>query len=105
MHYFLAESEVGTGRVFGVSNISLVITYATVVIAALMLAGFLWMAFAYSGQGSSSSGYGRKKRDAFNVDQGTVRPELLQSFSFIPSSTFYANFKPFKFLRVFIHIL
>jgi len=61
-----AENEIGTGR-FGVSNISLVITYATVVIAALMLTGFMWMAFAYSGQ--SSSGYGRRKRDAFNVDE------------------------------------
>jgi len=62
-----AENGVGTGRAFGFSNISLVITYATMVIAALMLAGFLWMAFAYSGQ--SSNGYGRKKRDAFNIDE------------------------------------
>ena len=69
IHYFLAENGVQTGRAFGFSNISLVITYATMVIAALMLAGFLWMAFAYSGQ--SSNGYGRKKRDAFNVDEGT----------------------------------
>jgi len=62
-----AENEIGMGRSFGISNISLVITYTTVVIAALMLAGFLWMAFAYSGQ--SSSGYGRRKRDAFNVNE------------------------------------
>merc|ERR1712156_470601 len=53
-----AGNEIGMGRAFGVSNISLVITYATVVIAALMLAGFLWMAFAYSG----NSGYHRRKR-------------------------------------------
>ena len=57
MHTILAGNEIGMGRSFGISNISLVITYTTVVIAALMLAGFLWMAFAYSGQ--SSSGYGR----------------------------------------------
>jgi len=63
----LAGNEIGMGRSFGISNISLVITYTTVVIAALMLAGFLWMAFAYSGQ--SSSGYGRRKRDAFNVNE------------------------------------
>jgi len=62
-----AENDIGMGRSFGISNISLVITYTTVVIAALMLAGFLWMAFAYSGQ--SSSGYGRKKREAFNIDE------------------------------------
>lgn len=62
-----AGNEIGMGRSFGISNISLVITYTTVVIAALMLAGFLWMAFAYSGQ--SSSGYGRRKRDAFNVNE------------------------------------
>jgi len=62
-----AGNEIGMGRSFGISNISLVITYTTVVIAALMLAGFLWMAFAYSGQ--SSSGYGRKKREAFNIDE------------------------------------
>lgn len=62
-----AGNEIGMGRTFGISNISLVITYTTVVIAALMLAGFLWMAFAYSGQ--SSSGYGRRKRDAFNVNE------------------------------------
>ena len=68
-HIFLAENDIGMGRSFGISNISLVITYTTVVIAALMLAGFLWMAFAYSGQ--SSSGYGRKKREAFNIDEGT----------------------------------
>jgi hypothetical protein len=62
-----AGNEIGMDRAFGISNISLVITYTTVVIAALMLAGFLWMAFAYSGQ--SSSGYGRRKRDAFNVNE------------------------------------
>jgi len=62
-----AGNEIGMGRSFGISNISLVITYTTVVIAALMLAGFLWMAFAYSGQ--SSNGYGRRKRDAFNVNE------------------------------------
>lgn len=70
------------GRSFGISNISLVITYTTVVIAALMLAGFLWMAFAYSGQ--SSSGYGRRKRDAFNVNEGTHKHTYVhQCFTFI----------------------
>ena len=51
------------------------------VIAALMLAGFLWMAFAYSGQ--SSSGYGRRKRDAFNVNEGTHKHTYVhQCFTF-----------------------
>jgi hypothetical protein len=78
----LAGNEIGMGRSFGISNISLVITYTTVVIAALMLAGFLWMAFAYSGQ--SSSGYGRRKRDAFNVNEGTHKLTYVhQCFTFI----------------------
>jgi len=53
----------GLARTFGVSNISLVITYVTVIIAALMLAGFLWVAFAYSGSGR------RRKREAFYEDE------------------------------------
>eukprot|EP00093_Oithona_nana_P003409 03409.XXX_102270_103252_1 [CDS] Oithona nana genome sequencing. len=57
----------GLGRTFGVSNISLVITYVTVIIAALMLAGFLWVAFAYSGSGKR-----RKRRDAFYDDEDMV---------------------------------
>ena len=70
---FTGSAAVGDSRTFSVSNISLVITYTTVIVAALMLAGFLWMAFAYSGQGGSS-GYGgrsfRKKRQAFQFDEG-----------------------------------
>ena len=66
-HFILDEQRdfEGLGRTFGVSNISLVITYVTVIIAALMLAGFLWVAFAYSGSGKR-----RKRRDAFYDDEG-----------------------------------
>lgn len=58
------------GRTFYSSNISLVITYVTIIVAALMLAGFLWMAFAYSGNNNS---YGRRKRsDDHTFDQGRM---------------------------------
>ena len=60
----------GLARTFGVSNISLVITYVTVIIAALMLAGFLWVAFAYSGSGR------RRKREAFYEDEGKKKYNL-----------------------------
>jgi len=56
------EETLEVGRTFGYSNISLVITYTTLVVAALMLAGFLWLAFSYSG--NSSGGYGRRKRES-----------------------------------------
>ena len=76
---FEEAPDQGLARNFGFSNISLVITYVTVIVAALMLAGFLWMAYAYSGSGS---GYGRKKREAFDYDEGisntsSVRPILI----------------------------
>ena len=64
--YNVDEETLEVGRTFGYSNISLVITYTTLVVAALMLAGFLWLAFSYSG--NSSGGYGRRKRDAFESD-------------------------------------
>ena len=69
-HFILDEQRdfEGLGRTFGVSNISLVITYVTVIIAALMLAGFLWVAFAYSGSGKR-----RKRRDAFYDDEGKIK--------------------------------
>jgi hypothetical protein len=70
-HFILDEPrdfEGLEGRTFGVSNISLVITYVTVIIASLMLAGFLWVAFAYSG-----SGHRRKRRDAFYDDEGKTK--------------------------------
>ena len=59
-------------RTFGsLSNISLVITYVTVIIAALMLAGFLWMAFAFSGQGYGGGNFRKKREAAFEYeDQG-----------------------------------
>ena len=66
-------NTLGESRTFGFSNISLVITYTTVVVAALMLAGFLWMAFAYSGQSSSGYGYyNRAKREAYSINQGKL---------------------------------
>ena len=60
--YYVDEETLEVGRTFGYSNISLVITYTTLVVAALMLAGFLWLAFSYSG--NSSGGYGRRKRES-----------------------------------------
>jgi hypothetical protein len=67
--------EQGLARSFTFSNISLTITYVTVVIAALMLAGFLWMAFAYSGSGSSGYGGYRQKREVFFDDDPENYPE------------------------------
>ena len=65
---FVEDGYVEVGRTFGISNVSLVITYVTIVVAALMLAGFLWMAFAYSGR---NSGYDyRAKRDTFSNEEG-----------------------------------
>ena len=65
---FVEDGYVEVGRTFGISNVSLVITYVTIVVAALMLAGFLWMAFAYSGR---NSGYDyRAKRDTFANEEG-----------------------------------
>jgi hypothetical protein len=65
-----------TGRAFSISNISLVITYVTLVVAAVMLAGFMWVAFAFSDTretGSGGFGYGysgyRRKRSAFEEEQ------------------------------------
>jgi len=66
-----------TGRTFSVSNISLVITYVTIAVAAVMLAGFLWLSFAFSstdqyesqGYGYSSRyGYSRNKREETDED-------------------------------------
>lgn len=71
-----------SGRAFSISNISLVITYVTLVVAAVMLAGFMWLAFAFSGtkqhEGSgygysnSDSGYRRRKRSFEEDDEGIV---------------------------------
>merc|ERR1711862_1074970 len=74
------DTVVGDPRTFSFSNISLVITYVTIVVAALMLAGFLWMAFAYSGR---NSGYDyRAKRDTFTheEDMASKLYSLSQSF-------------------------
>ena len=87
-HFILDEQRdfEGLGRTFGVSNISLVITYVTVIIAALMLAGFLWVAFAYSGSGKR-----RKRRDAFYDDEGKKRFSVF----FLP--------KKYIFFVIFLH--
>merc|ERR1712226_229435 len=56
----LRELLVEEGRTFSISNISLVITYVTVIVGLTMLAGFIWLAF--STQGSSGGGYGSYNR-------------------------------------------
>lgn len=80
MEMELKEFEpVWTGRTFSISNISLVITYVTLVVAAVMLAGFIWVAFAFSdtkqggGGGYGYSGYSdytRKRRSSEEPDEG-----------------------------------
>ena len=67
-----------SGRTFSVSNISLVITYVTLVVAAVMLAGFIWLAFAFSGAKNEDGygqgyayGYSRTER-SFDHDQGKL---------------------------------
>jgi len=60
------------GRYFPtISNTSLVITYTTAIVAALMLGSFLWVAATF-GQGGEAGGYGsyRKKRQAHIQDSG-----------------------------------
>ena len=93
-HFILDEQRdfEGLGRTFGVSNISLVITYVTVIIAALMLAGFLWVAFAYSGSGKR-----RKRRDAFYDDEGKKK-----IFSFLFTKKIYIFCNIFTFFFFFI---
>ena len=67
---------VWTGRAFSISNISLVITYVTLVVAAVMLAGFIWVAFAFSdtkqggggGYGYGYDDYARQRRSADDDD-------------------------------------
>jgi len=54
------------GRTFGISNISLTITYVTFVVALVMLAGFLWITFAFSGAGSSSYATSRDFNSGFS---------------------------------------
>ena len=90
-HFILDEQRdfEGLGRTFGVSNISLVITYVTVIIAALMLAGFLWVAFAYSGSGKR-----RKRRDAFYDDEGKKK---IFSFLFTKKIYIFCNIFTFFF--------
>ena len=84
------------GRTFSISNISYAITYITFVVALVMLAGFMWIAFSATGGGGgygysnrrilpdgvsdwfssggnyfgSDSDYERHKRSADSVDQG-----------------------------------
>ena len=72
---------VWTERTFSISNISLVITYVTLVVAAVMLAGFIWVAFAFSGTkqaGGGGYGYGydeytRKRRSSNDEDDDEGR--------------------------------
>jgi hypothetical protein len=60
----LREFDPGwSGRTFSISNISLVITYVTLVVAAVMLAGFMWLAFAFSGTGGGHDGYSQRQDD------------------------------------------
>jgi len=47
------------GRTFSISNISYAITYITFVVALVMLAGFMWIAFSATGGGG---GYGYSNR-------------------------------------------
>ena len=58
-----------SGRTFSISNISLVITYVTLVVAAVMLAGFMWLAFAFSGGGGGNEGYNRRQDYAYGYSR------------------------------------
>jgi len=61
------------GRYFPtISNTSLVITYTTAIVAALMLGSFLWVAASFGQGGEAAGGYGnyRKKREAPTQDVG-----------------------------------
>lgn len=51
----MAYDEAGSGRQIQLQNVSLVITYTGMVVAALMMAGFLYLALNFSGR---RSGYG-----------------------------------------------
>jgi len=46
-------------RTFGVSNISLTMTYVTFVVAVVMLAGFMWVTFSFSPNSDRRSDYSR----------------------------------------------
>ena len=74
-----------SGRTFSVSNISLVITYVTLVVAAVMLAGFIWLAFAFSGAKNNDEGYGHgssygysRTERSFDDDQGKFINDVTQ---------------------------
>ena len=56
-HESFEDYDLSSGRTFGVSNISLTITYVTFVVALVMLLGFMWVTFAFSG----GAGYNRRR--------------------------------------------
>lgn len=75
----------GEGRYFPtISNTSLVITYTTAIVAALMLGSFLWVAATF-GQGQEAAGgygnYYRKKRDVNPSDAGEKLALLSDAWS------------------------
>ena len=58
---FLEDSD-SSGRQFQLQNVSLVITYSGIVVAALMMAGFLYIAANF---GRRRSGYGYYAEDDY----------------------------------------
>lgn len=55
--------DMSSGRTFGVSNISLTITYVSLVVAMIMLAGFMWITFSFGAAGKGSNSYERRGFD------------------------------------------
>jgi len=56
--------DLSAARTFGVSNISLTITYVSLIVAIIMLAGFMWITFSFSATGKGSNSYERRGFDS-----------------------------------------
>merc|ERR1712106_110518 len=74
------------GRQFAIQNVSLVITYTSMVVAVVMMASFLWIAMNFGTGRSGYSGYGeddyysRRKRSSGTLDDPDVLSNLLGSW-------------------------